>query len=61
MPYEKRLRMSVSECGREEGVNGEIREAREGKLRHIAILAEGILKPKYFPGIQIEISQIWPD
>jgi len=29
-------------------------------VRH-AILAEGILKPKLFPDVQIDIAEIWPD
>jgi Uma2 family endonuclease len=33
----------------------------EGKLRRSAILAEGVLKPKYFPNVQIDISEIWQD
>ena len=31
------------------------------KLRQAQILTEGILKPKHFPGVQIDISGIWPD
>ena len=33
----------------------------EGNLRRSAILAEGILKPKHFPAVQIDIAEIWPD
>jgi Uma2 family endonuclease len=32
----------------------------EGKLCRSAILAEGLLKPKYFPTVQIDIAEIWP-
>ena len=32
-----------------------------GKLRRSAILAEGVLKPRHFPNVQIDISQIWLD
>jgi len=29
-------------------------------IRH-AILAEGVLEPKFFPDVQIDIAEIWPD
>jgi Uma2 family endonuclease len=32
-----------------------------GRFRREALLAEGLLKPKRFPHVQIDISQIWPD
>jgi len=32
-----------------------------GQLRRSAILAEGILKPRSLPGVEIDISKIWPD
>jgi Uma2 family endonuclease len=32
-----------------------------GKLQRSAILAEGILKPKHFPSVEIKIAEIWPD
>ncbi|HUI81265.1 MAG TPA: Uma2 family endonuclease [Bryobacteraceae bacterium] len=32
-----------------------------GKLQRSAILAEGLLKPKHFPAVQIDIAEIWPD
>ena len=32
----------------------------EGKPRSATVLTEGILKPKQFPSIQIEIAKIWP-
>lgn len=39
----------------------EVLQLQSGKLQRTAILAEGVLKPKHFPGVQIDISQIWPD
>ena len=38
----------------------EILYLEEGKPRSAAVLTEGILKPKHFPFIQIEIAAIWP-
>jgi Uma2 family endonuclease len=32
-----------------------------GALRRSAILAEGILKPREFPHVQVDIDTIWPD
>jgi Uma2 family endonuclease len=32
-----------------------------GQLRRSSILAEGILKPREFPNVQVDISTIWPD
>ena len=34
---------------------------QDGALRQSQILTEGILKPKHFPGVQIDIAGIWPD
>jgi len=39
----------------------EILLLQDGALRQSRILTEGILKPKHFPGVQIDISGIWPD
>lgn len=39
----------------------EILPLKNGQLRRTAILAEGILKPRAFPNVQIDIAQIWPD
>jgi Uma2 family endonuclease len=44
-----------------EAATVEILYLEGGKLRRSAILAEGLLKPKHFPGVQIDIAQIWPD
>lgn len=35
-------------------------ELLNGKLRRTALLTEGILKPKHFPTVQINIAEIWP-
>ena len=32
-----------------------------GYLRPAQILREGILSPRHFPAVQIDIAQIWPD
>jgi Uma2 family endonuclease len=44
-----------------EAATVEILLFEDGTLRRSAILAEGILKPKHFPAVQIDISEIWPD
>jgi len=33
----------------------------DGELRRSAIVAEGVLQPKHFPAVQIDIAEIWPD
>jgi Uma2 family endonuclease len=33
---------------------------QDGALRQSQILTEGILKPKHFPGVEIDIAAIWP-
>ena len=33
----------------------------DGQLRRSQILAEGLLIPKLFPGVRIDIARIWPD
>jgi len=33
----------------------------DGYLRRSQILAEGLLQPKLFPHVQVDIAQIWPD
>jgi len=33
----------------------------DGYLRRSQILAEGLLQPKLFPHVKVEIAQIWPD
>ena len=44
-----------------EAATVEVLLLEDGKLRRSAILAEGVLKPKHFPAVQIDISEIWPD
>jgi Uma2 family endonuclease len=44
-----------------EAATVEVLQLREGKLHRMAIQAEGILKPKHFPSVEIDISEIWPD
>ena len=44
-----------------EAATVEVLQLEEGKLRRSAILAEGTLKPKHFPTVQIDIAEIWPD
>ena len=39
----------------------EIRELREGQLERIAIVAEGVLLSKRFPGVSIPVSALWPE
>jgi Uma2 family endonuclease len=39
----------------------EVLQLDAGKLGRSAILAEGTLKPKHFPTVQIDIAEIWPD
>lgn len=44
-----------------EAATVEILYLEDGKLRRSAILAEGVLKPRHFPNVQIDIARIWPD
>jgi Uma2 family endonuclease len=39
----------------------EVLYLENGQLQRESLLAEGILKPRHFPDVQIEISSIWPD
>jgi Uma2 family endonuclease len=39
----------------------EILRLQDGRLRTTAILAEGLLKPTLFPGVQVDIVASWPD
>lgn len=32
-----------------------------GELRRAAVRTEGMLKPREFPNVQVDISRIWPD
>jgi len=44
-----------------EGQTVEILYLAEGYLRSAQVLREGVLTPKYFPGVQIEVARIWPE
>ena len=39
----------------------EVLYLESGQLRRQAILAEGLLKPRLFPGVEIDVTKIWPD
>jgi Uma2 family endonuclease len=39
----------------------EVLYLESGFLRSALILAQGVLEPKQFPGVQIQIAGIWPD
>jgi len=39
----------------------EVLYLENGQLRRQALLVEGILKPRHFPGVQVDIARIWPD
>ena len=40
--------------------NVEVFDLENGSLRQSQVLTEGILKPTRFPGVQVDISGIWP-
>jgi Uma2 family endonuclease len=40
--------------------NVEVFYLENGSLRQSQVLTEGILKPKRFPGVQVDVSGIWP-
>ena len=44
-----------------EGRTVEILYLQDGRLRTTAIVREGILKPREFPHVQVNIAQMWPD
>lgn len=44
-----------------EAATVEVLLLQDAQLRRSAILAEGILQPKHFPSVQIDISRIWPE
>ncbi len=44
-----------------EAATVEVLYLEDGKLRRSAILAEGTLRPKHFPSVQVDIAGIWPD
>ena len=39
----------------------EVLYLESGFLRSAQVLAQGVLEPKQFPGVQIQIAGIWPD
>lgn len=39
----------------------EVLGLQNGRLERLGLLAEGILRPKHFPTVQIDIAEIWPD
>jgi len=39
----------------------EVLGLQDGRLERLGLLAEGILRPKHFPTLQIDIAEIWPD
>ena len=39
----------------------EVLHLQDGRLQRVALLAEGVLKPREFPHVQVDIDQIWPD
>jgi hypothetical protein len=58
LSYEERLDTPPV---RQEAGAVEVLRLLDGGLRHVTILAEGILKPKPVPSVEIDIAQIWPD
>ena len=44
-----------------EGRTVEILYLAEGYLRSAQVLREGVLTPRNFPGVQVEIARIWPE
>src|SRR5271157_5549480 len=39
----------------------EVLYLESGFLRSAQALTQGVLEPKHFPGVQIQIAEIWPD
>jgi Uma2 family endonuclease len=39
----------------------EVLHLEGGCLRSAQVLTQGVLKPKHFPNVQIDIAEIWPD
>ena len=44
-----------------EAATVEVLLLENGELRRSAILAEGTLRPRQLPGVEIDIARIWPD
>jgi Uma2 family endonuclease len=39
----------------------EVLQLENGRLRSAQVLTQGVLQPKHFPAVQIDIAEIWPD
>ncbi|MGO9260392.1 MAG: Uma2 family endonuclease [Bryobacteraceae bacterium] len=39
----------------------EVLYLEEGRLRRVQLLAQGILTPKHFPAVKVDIAAIWPE
>jgi Uma2 family endonuclease len=44
-----------------EALTVEVLHLRDGRLQTSEVFKTGLLKPRHFPGVQIDIAQIWPD
>lgn len=38
----------------------EVLGPHNGRLKRLGLLAEGILRPKHFPNVPIDVAEIWP-
>ena len=39
----------------------EVLGLQNGRLERLGLLADGILRPKHFPNVPVEIAEIWPE
>jgi Uma2 family endonuclease len=39
----------------------EVLYLENGQFRRHALLTEGVLKPRHFPNVQVDIARVWPD
>lgn len=39
----------------------EVLRLQNSRLERLGLFADGILKPKHFPAVQIDIAGIWPE
>jgi Uma2 family endonuclease len=44
-----------------DGMTVEVLYLEEGRLRRVQLLADGILTPKHFPSVHVDIASIWPE
>jgi Uma2 family endonuclease len=44
-----------------QGMSVEVLYLEEGRLRRVQFLAEGILTPRHFPTVKVDIAAIWPE